>query len=279
MRCFPAIFFALVLGLTSCSLSSSRDTEPINTTKGSPEQTSNDSIHPYATMVESGHHANKLRGHEVLQYNMVLSFRGTERLRGSWHQHTGTGWGRFDRSDGSTLWFDGDKVWVHPAKADWSGARFDAYTWPYFQALPYKLADPGTVLKSLPEENMHGRLLDVAELTFSRGTGDAPDDWYRLYTDRESGLLQAAAYIVTYGDKDRAEAEVDPHAIFYSDYRDVAGVPMAHTWTFVAWQEGPSGQGLWGDTLGHAQLSDFQLRTASGEEQAVPDDALDVAAP
>lgn len=39
----------------------------------------------------------------------------------------------------------------------------------------------------------------TAKLTFEKGIGDAPDDWYVVYTDPENNTMQAAAYIVTFG--------------------------------------------------------------------------------
>jgi len=53
----------------------------------------------------------------------------------------------------------------------------------------------------------------------------------RLMPDPASGRLTAMAYIVTFG-KTLAEAEKEPHAIVYADYRNIDGVPVPHRWTF-----------------------------------------------
>eukprot|EP00903_Cladosiphon_okamuranus_P000645 g643.t1 len=75
----------------------------------------------------------------------------------------------------------------------------------------------------------------TSKLSFEPGTGDAPDDWYVLYADPDSKLLQVAAYIVTAG-KDKAEAEKDPHAIEYLNYQNTGGIPIATEWKFWGWQ-------------------------------------------
>ena len=52
-------------------------------------------------------------------------------------------------------------------------------------------------------------------MTFDRGIGDAPDDWYVVYKDNNSDLLAALVYIVTGGGTSVEVAEEDPHTITY----------------------------------------------------------------
>jgi hypothetical protein len=101
---------------------------------------------------------------------------------------------------------------VAPASAKLERARFHLLTWPYFAALPMKLADPGAHLQLLGERSLRGKVYQAVRLTFDPGVGDTPEDWYVLYRDPSSGRLAAAAYIVTYG-KSATAASKEPHAI------------------------------------------------------------------
>lgn len=245
----------------------------------------------FAGRVASAHKARAWADHEVLSYDLVLRFRGSERLRARIHYRTDGTALRIERQDGRVLWFNGDTLpdaqvaWTaardeasSEAPAEWPSARFDALTWTYFQALPYKIADPGTRLERLPGESLNGRAQAVALLRFDAGIGDAPDDWYRLYADSVTGVLQAAAYVVTFS-KSLDKAEEDPHAIVYSSYRAVDGVPLAHAWTFTTWREGPDGRGVFSDTLGSATLGGFGFRPAQAGEFQAPAAAQRVPAP
>ncbi|NNK81223.1 MAG: hypothetical protein HKO93_06980, partial [Flavobacteriales bacterium] len=133
-------------------------------------------------------------------------------------------------------------------------ARFAAYTWSYFFLLPYKVTDPGTIWSDYLDNSPLAKKSNAKKLTFEEGIGDAPDDWYIIYSDKPSGLMDVAAYIVTAG-ASIEEAEKDPHAIEYENYHMVEGIPIAKNWTFWSWRET---EGLV-DTLGWAELNDFRF--------------------
>jgi hypothetical protein len=63
-----------------------------------------------------------------------------------------------------------------------------------------------------------------------------------------------AAYIVTLK-AGKEEAEKNPHAIQYLEYKDVDGIPIATKWIFWAWEDG---KGLT-DEIGHATLTDIKF--------------------
>jgi hypothetical protein len=50
-------------------------------------------------------------------------------------------------------------------------------------------------------------------MTFDAGTGDAPD-WYDLYINRDTNMLEYAGYNVTYGTP-ADQAAANAHAIGY----------------------------------------------------------------
>ena len=141
--------------------------------------------------------------------------------------------GRIEYSDGRVSIFNGDKVYYSPDVKNKGGARFDAYTWAYFQLLAYKLADQGVILDEYVDSKLNN-IYETKKLSFEAGTGDASEDWYVLYRNKKTSLIDAAAYIVTFG-KTKEEAQKDPHAIKYEDYKLVDGVPVAQSWSFWGW--------------------------------------------
>lgn len=218
------------------------------------------SDNPFVASIETAHRAGSFRSHPAISADLVLSFRGKERLRGQLSFLTSTGKLRIDEENGLTTVFDGENVYLSPDSIDPGGARFGIFTWTYFMALPYKLSDPGTVWAPTPHNRLQDKTYDSQKLTFTEGTGDSSLDWYIVYADPETHLVEAAAYIVTYTNS-VDQAEVDPHAITYSDYEEVDGIPIATQWKFWTWREN---EGLT-EQLGSAQLSNIHFVEDTGD--------------
>ncbi|MFG0329668.1 MAG: hypothetical protein ACF8PN_07170 [Phycisphaerales bacterium] len=212
-----------------------------------------------ARRVERAHEMDRWTAREVAATDLRVDFGGQTILEGRMWVEINGDRSRLELSDGATLVFDGDDAWVAPPHAPAPQARFHLRTWPYFLEAPYKLRDPGTIL-----EDRERRMLDGAEhhsmrLSFEPGVGDTPDDWYLLYVDPATHLLEAMAYIVTYGTP-LDEAESDPHAIEYDEFTPIEGVPVPMRWTFRSWNEE---RGVFGDPLGGVHLSEFEFVPAS----------------
>ncbi len=95
--------------------------------------------------------------------------------------------------------WDGTVAWVNPADADpKTNARFWSLTPYYFVGTPFVLADPGVNLETLADAEFEGKKYDVVKATFAAGTGDAPDDYYVVYLDKESHRVRALRYVVSY---------------------------------------------------------------------------------
>ena len=232
-------------------------------------------------------HADALPADRDVAYDLDLTFGGKPRYRGRITQSPSMDRLRVRRAaDGAELRYDGTRVALvrsgasaadtSAADAGWPRARFDVFTWPYFFAAPFKLADPGTRWASMRDWAWaDGEATPGAKLTFASGTGDAPDDYYVVVPDA-AGRLGGMAYIVTLGKDAAAIAAAEPHAIRYGDYRDVGGVPVAHAWTFYNWNER---DGLNGEPIGHATLDNVTwverdaaaYTTAGGEAVAAPE--------
>lgn len=191
---------------------------------------------------------------EGIRYKLNLIFGGTPRFKGVITQTGNMDRIRLEQEDEQMV-FDGKDVHVATTgMLDTKSARFNALTWPYFFSLSNKLNDPGTVLEELKDQTVEGQTYRRAKLTFSAGTGDAPDDWYILYFD-DQDQLAAAAYIVTFGGRSAEEALANAHAIRYLDYDEVDGVLFSRKWTFHDWSE----EDGWTKQLGEAGVYDIEL--------------------
>jgi hypothetical protein len=210
--------------------------------------------------VEQAHAKEVFLSHEAIAFDIRLSFGGKERLNGRMTLATNSSRGVIDYSNGDRLIFNKDKVFHNPDMERASSARFAAYTWSYFFLFPYKLSDPGTQWSAKETQSLNDKSYDYQMLTFDAGTGDAPDDWYKMYSDSESKLIEVAAYIVTAGGTVE-EAEIDPHAIKYERYSDISGVPISTAWTFWAWRE----EGGLTKQLGEASISNIEFIKPNAE--------------
>lgn len=208
----------------------------------------------FAKLVHSAHEKGSFLNKKTIHFNLKLFFGGNERLNGKISLSTDGTKGKYEMQDESTLIFRHDSVFISENYSNSERARFAAYTWSYFFLMPYKLDDPGTIWSAYEDTLLNGETFKTAKLSFEAGTGDAPDDWYIVYADPNSMLMNTAAYIVTAG-KSKEEAEKDPHAIKYSEYSDIDGIPIAHRWDFYAWK---ADSGLT-DTLGYAILENIKF--------------------
>jgi len=221
--------------------------------------------------IEKAHNAADWRANQAVQADIVVNFGGRAALQGVVTFSTDASRARIVRPDGSTVVFDGNTAWV--AGGEFPRARFHVLTWPYFAAVPYKLADAGTQLTEQPPApfNSATDLQPAWKLTFGPGTGDAPNDWYLLFPDPATGRLTAMAYIVTF-DKTLAEAEKDPHAIRYLDFRPVGGVPIPHRWTFHDYSHTT---GISAAQIGDAVLSNVRFITPDANTFTAPAGAIE----
>ena len=228
---------------------------------------------PFIAPIKAAHHTSEFLKHPAVAFDFNLVFGGKSRLNGTITMMTNSTKVLVQREDGAQLLYDGKGVFLHPADAAWPRARFDALTWSYFFAVPYKLDDPGTRWNPLGRLPLEGS--DSAEaqmLTFGENIGDAPDDWYIVYRADSSDLIRAMAYVVTYGKSAEEAADAEPHAIVYEDYKEFSGVPFATRWLFRNWnmREGVSGE------RGEATISNVRFIEDPGSIFEMPSDASEV---
>ncbi len=222
----------------------------------------------FAQDIETAHHKQAWEVKDAVSFDIDLSFGGKSRFTAKITSLTNSTKLRIHKQDGSELIYNGEDVFLSPGNADDKGARFDMFTWHYFFAIPFKLTDPGTHWEALDSLEIDSTPYAAGKLTFGEQIGDAPDDWYVIYQEPKTGLLHAAAYIVTFG-SDREEAEKNPHVIVYHDYKEVDGIPLATRWAFHNWDKD---KGI-GEQIGEANLSNIQFLVAKDALFAPPKDS------
>lgn len=96
--------------------------------------------------------------------------------------------------------WDGKEAWVK-AK-DSLAFKYDTKFWAltpiYLFAHPFVLDGEGVNLELLENKEYKGVMQDAIKVTFASGTGDAPDDYYKLYFDKNTHKMSAILYIVSY---------------------------------------------------------------------------------
>lgn len=214
----------------------------------------------FTDKVENAHHKQDFLAKEAVQFDFKLEFGGKERMDAKFTTLTNSTEGVIEFKNGSKIIFNKDKVYYSPTIPNEESVRFDAFTWSYFFLFPYKLSDPGTIWNAYANKEKDFEKYNTEKLTFKSGTGDAPDDWYVVYANKTTNLLEKAAYIVSVK-AGKEEAEKDPHAIQYLDYKMVDGIPMATKWVFWGWKDG---NGLT-NMLGLATLSDIKFVKVDGD--------------
>ena len=215
--------------------------------------------------IEEAYKKDLFLSHDAIEVDMVISFGGNVRLDAKMTYLTNSTKGKIELKDGSFLYFDGAKVFHSPDLKNEKAARFDAYTWMYFLLFPNKLNDQGTIWSDMETSKLNNKTYNSQRLTFKANTGDAPDDWYIVYSDPTTNLINYVAYIVTVN-KSTEAAEADPHAIGYSNFKMIDGVPVAHNWEFYEWS---SANGL-GKVIGDATIRSAKFITTEPNAFDIP---------
>lgn len=219
---------------------------------------SNEEKATFTDKTEKAHQKEPFSSKQAVQFDFNLEFGGKERMVSQITLLTNSTEGLIEYKDGAKIVYKKDKVYYSPNIPNEEAVRFDAYTWGYFFLFPYKLTDPGTIWNAYDNKETDHEDFLTEKLTFKSGTGDAPDDWYVVYADKNTHLISKAAYIVSVK-AGKEEAEKNPHAIQYLNYKEVDGVPIATQWTFWGWKEGTG----FTDEIGHASLTNIKFITVT----------------
>jgi hypothetical protein len=190
-----------------------------------------------AAVVTATQEAHGLRawwGKEVVVADVEIIFGGNTIVEGTFSFEAHGPHSRYDRKDGTSIIFDGKTAWVTPAEAVAPKGRFHVLTWPWFMMAPFKMQGDGILLTDLKAIEVDGKTYQTVFQTFGEDMGDTPDDWYRIYLDPKTKLVDAMAYIVTFG-KDVATANESPSILKYFDYVDADGPMIATRYELWHW--------------------------------------------
>ena len=264
-------FLLAFLLVISCKQNTSEKNIPVEPDNGIGDGATPPPVLSFSENIEEAHNKAAFMTRKAISFDILLKFGGNTRLDGKVSMTTNSSKVRLDKSDGTSIIYDGKEVYITPATAKAESARFDIFTWQYFFAMPFKLTDSGTVWERQGPQILDSLQYETARLSFEPNVGDSPDDWYIIYKDPETNRLKAAAYIVTFS-KEREKAEEDPHAIVYSNYKTYENVALATNWSFHNWHEE---NGL-GDKLGEATLSNFKFFEPEEGYFEAPDNAKTV---
>lgn len=248
-----SLLFAFLI-IISCKKNTSEEKIPVEPDNGIGNGATPPKVFSFSENIEEAHNKPAFMNHEAVSFDIDLEFGGETRLSGKVSMTTNSTKVRVDKDNGTSIIYDGSEVYITPDSAQTQGARFDIFTWQYFFAMPFKLTDPGTVWEDKGAKMLDSTSYDTAQLSFKSDIGDSPDDWYIVYKEPETNRLKAASYIVTFS-KEQAEAEKDPHAIVYSDFKSVKDIDIATKWSFHNWNNTDG----FGEKLGEATISNIQF--------------------
>ena len=102
--------------------------------------------------------------------------------------------------------------------------------------------DPGVKLATAGTDTLWGdpTQYQVVRMSFRSGTGDTPNDTYRLYIDPASKRLKACGYQVTYRAMlPEGAASMPEHILVYEDHQRVGGLLMPTRYTIYSTDHAP----------------------------------------
>ena len=161
--------------------------------------------------------------------------------------------------DGEVAWSNFDASAIRP--------RFWALTPYYFVGIPFVLADEGVVLRPAGTERFEERDYDLIHASFEGGTGDAPDDYYIVYIDRETKRVGGVRYVVSYPGFFPDGGHTPEKLMSYDGSRTVDGIILPESYRTFSWDTETA---LPGDLVTKTTLSDV------GFEPQTPDEFFDV---
>ena len=123
--------------------------------------------------------------------------------------------------------WDGEDAWISPDTLKQPNPRFWATTGYYFESIPFILADPGIDYEVMPDESLEDKSYDMVKITYKDGIGDSSGDQYILYINKETSMVDAIRYTVTFGrGRPEAGAPVRETLFYYEDYTEVDGLTV-----------------------------------------------------
>jgi hypothetical protein len=121
-----------------------------------------------------------------------------------------------------SIGYDGKGVWLLKQDLGYEGNPvFYHNLMFYFYAMPFIIADPGTMYAEVVPTELDGKMYNGFKVSYNDGVGDSPEDEYILYLDPETNKMAWLAYTVTFKEQKKSD---DWHYIKYDKWQDVNGL-------------------------------------------------------
>lgn len=259
--------FTLLLFFLLLSCKENVKKEETTTEETQINKTEANEIPEFTEEIEATHKKSDFLAKEIISYDLVVKFGGKESLNAKYTQSVDGTLIKMERANGEIVIYNGKEVYTNKADTDLGKDRFDIFTWSYFVTIPYKLNDEGTIWSDFHDRPFYGETVPTGKLTFENNIGDAPDDWYVVYKNPKNYLV-GTAYIVTFG-KDKKASKIEPHAVKYTNFSEVDGIPFAKNWTYHLW----TNENGFGDQIGEATLTNVTFSKSNDTLFKKPENA------
>ncbi len=189
--------------------------------------------------------------------------------RRAYHDLLRTGTYEAPRPVDAEFAWTGDRAWIAPPDVEQPNPRFWALSGFYFQQIPFVFADPGVNYDAVPDEPIDGTPHDMVRITFGDDVGDAPDDSYTLYLDKETGRVDAIRYTVTFGRDVGPEADLSETFFDYQDYVTVDSLTVPTRFEGYAYSDE---EGIGETRTNWAEADSISYRRSFDESRLTPPD-------
>lgn len=140
-------------------------------------------------------------------------------------------------SEGQTVGFDGEKVWVYPASEDADQQKMRYNLMFYFYAFPFVAGDPGVNYQVLSPITLQGKDYNAVKISYDAGVGNAPNDTYIICSDTETDQMEWLLYTATFGG-----APKDNYSLIkYADWQEFGGVKLPTQLQWYLYEDGKVG--------------------------------------
>lgn len=124
--------------------------------------------------------------------------------------------------------WDGKDAWV--TMKDTANFKYNLRFWAltpiFFLAQPFNFDGEGVILEKLEDKTLDGVAYDAVKISFEKGTGDAPDDYYINYYDKKTHQISALRYIVSYPKYFKDGGHSPEKIMTLHDFKTVNGINL-----------------------------------------------------
>lgn len=209
----------------------------------------------FVITLEKAHNAAEYRKRENVRFEITGSIGNVENHHARITMSTTAHDVRIESEDGNHFVYQESRSSLMEDSIIHNFEKLRSFAWAHFFSLPKRLRNHDVRVEKFKGSNrLNGESYRVRGIRLVPKPGyDDLFEWYVVYADRKSGLLRFAAYALP--EQIQQSKDITSHAVEYSDYRDIDGIPIAHTWTF--WEWSPE-SGL-GKKIGNAKLENVSF--------------------